>query len=97
MPWRPKVVTSRPVFASSATSWKPGEIEYTRGASPAMPLRQYATPRPEWRRGADVPRAPSSRRYIHSVSPLVASIATTVRRTPAVVYSTPSAITGVTR
>jgi hypothetical protein len=47
-------------------------------------------------RGATVPRAPSSSRYIHSVSPVRASIATTLRDAPAVAYNTPLAIKGVT-
>ncbi len=38
-------------------------------ARPASLLRQKETPRPELRRGAAVSRSPSSRRYIHSVSP----------------------------
>ena len=62
----------------------------------SCPSVQYATPRPELARtGATSPRSPSSRRYIHSVSPVAPSMATTVRRQPAEVYSTPPTINGV--
>ena len=47
------------------------------------PSSQYARPRPERRRGAASPRSPSSRRCIHSSSPVSASAATTARRDPA--------------
>ena len=61
----------------------------------SVPSDQYASPRPESCRGAAAPRAPSSSRYIHSSSPVAASSATTIRRDPAVEYSTPLAISGV--
>ena len=59
------------------------------------PSDQYANPRPDSRRGASRPRCPSSRLCIHFISPVAASSATTARRDPAVVYSTPPTMRGV--
>ena len=47
--------------------------------SSPFPSVQYATPRPDSRRGAAAARLPSSIRYIHSSSPVAASIATASR------------------
>jgi hypothetical protein len=61
----------------------------------SVPSVQYDSPRPESRRGAAAPRAPSSREYDHFSSPVAASSATTARREPAVEYSRPFTMSGV--
>ncbi len=64
--------------------------------SSPLPSLQYATPRPDNCRGAASPRFPSFTLCIHSISPVVASSATAVRRVPAVKYNVLLTISGVT-
>ena len=71
-----------------------GVMKKMRSSSPSL---QYETPRPDVLRGAEAPRAPSSNRYHHSVSPVAGSIATAERLEPAVVYKTPFIMIGVAR
>ena len=54
--------------------------------SSPFPSVQYATPRPDSRRGAAAARFPSSIRNIHSSSPVAASMATASRLEPTVAY-----------
>ncbi len=82
-----------PVVASSDQRKKPGVTTNTRLSS-APPL-QYATPRPDILRGPSLKRSPSFGRQTQSVSPDLASIATTFRVAPAVAYSTPPIMSGV--
>ena len=82
MPFCPNARTGIPVFALSATSWYP--IVTMKMRSSPRPSVQYATPRPESSRGAAAARLPSSIRYIHSSSPVAASIATASRLVAAV-------------
>ena len=60
-----------------------------------LPSVQYARPRPDNCLGADSPRLPSLYAYFQRSSPVAASSATTARRVPAVVYTTPFTISGV--
>src|ERR1035438_4467806 len=61
----------------------------------SLPSLQYARPR-LLRRATLSPRGPSSSRYIHRVSPVLASSATASRRVPAVTNRRPPTIRGVT-
>src|SRR5712692_6586357 len=63
--------------------------------SSPLPSVQYDTPRPESCRGATAARLPSRRLCAQISSPVLPSSATTDRRVPAVVYSTPLIISGV--
>src|SRR5439155_6957543 len=67
---------------------------YSTRSSP-LPSVQYATPRPESCRGATAARLPSRRLCAQICSPVFASSATTDRRVPPVVYSTPLTMIGV--
>ena len=93
-PFSPKPGAWRPVSASSAPEI---EARRHRRAARRSPARRSSTraPRPEVCRGAGLKRSPSFGRQTQSVSPLPASIATTLRVTPTVVYSTPPIISGV--
>ena len=91
-PPSPKPDTRAPVAASSATRRKPSVTYRMRASAPSV---QYASPRPDSRRGARAARSPSCALCIQSSSPVAASSATTARRVPPVAYSTPPAIRGV--
>ena len=61
----------------------------------SAPSAQYASPRPDNRRGAASARAPSSTLNTHLSSPVAASSANTARRVPPVAYSMPPTTSGV--
>src|SRR5437773_11278309 len=63
--------------------------------SSPLPSVQYETPRPESCRGETAARLPSRRLCVQITSPVLPSSATTDRRVPPVVYSTPLIATGV--
>src|SRR6201984_1829804 len=66
-----------------------------RMRSSLRPSVQYDRPRPDNCLGAIAARLPSRRLYDHINSPVFASSATTDRRVPAVVYTTPFTMMGV--
>src|SRR6267143_5377300 len=63
--------------------------------SSPFPSVQYDTPRPDSWRGETAARLPSRRLCVQITSPVFPSSATTDRRVPPVVYSTPLIATGV--